>query len=78
MDDYTPVKKDDVTDELVEMAFEICDGWYQNTRIDWENVLERMEKYGMGDGRGLDWGTEMSTPAIEQLKRRVRKMRSEG
>jgi hypothetical protein len=76
--DYAPVTKEDVTDELVGMAYEICDGWYQDTRIDWENVLERMDKQTLADGRGIDWGDDWLSPAIKELKRRVRKMRQEG
>ncbi|MEU8791549.1 hypothetical protein [Streptomyces sp. NPDC048643] len=76
--DYAPETADDITDEIVDMAVEIVDGWYQNTRVDWEDVLERLDRQTLSDGRGLDFGESMTSPAIRCLQRRVRKAIREG
>ncbi|MDN3259609.1 hypothetical protein QWJ26_07225 [Streptomyces sp. CSDS2] len=70
--DYAPVEAADITDEIVEMTVSVVDGWYQGSRIDWTDVLERVERYTLEDGRGIDFGTDWTSPAITHLKRRVR------
>ncbi|MFI6495997.1 hypothetical protein [Nonomuraea typhae] len=64
----------EVTDELVEAAYEIVDGWYQTGQIDWEDVWDRLERQ-IDD---LDLGTDLGSPELKELKRRVLKMRKEG
>jgi hypothetical protein len=78
MGDYAPVNAADITDEIVDMAVDIADGWYQGTRIDWEDMIDRLERRRLTDGRGLDFGSDMGSPAINALKRRVRKSINEG
>lgn len=73
--DYAPRTAEDVTDELVQQAVEIVDGWYNEGRIDWENVWDRMEKQTLEDGRGIDLGDDLGSPALVALKRRVREAR---
>ncbi|MFD4538358.1 hypothetical protein [Streptomyces bauhiniae] len=70
--DYAPVEAADITDEIVEMTVSVVDGWYQGNRIDWTDVLERVERYKLEDGRGIDFGTDWTSPAINRLKSRVR------
>lgn len=62
-----------VTDELVEAAYEIVDGWYQEGRIDWEDVWDRLERQ-----QDLDLGTDLLSPELKEIKKRVLKMRREG
>lgn len=73
MSDYVPVSAADVTDELVSMAIEIVDGWYQGNTVDWEDVLDRLDGQTLEDGRTIDFGNSTVTPAVGALKRRVRK-----
>ncbi|WP_172385219.1 hypothetical protein [Streptomyces sp. MNP-20] len=63
---------DDVTDELVEATLSIVDGWYSGERIDWADVLDRLERCTLDDGRGVDMGVDTNSPAIRRLKSRVR------
>lgn len=64
----------EVTDELVEAAYEIVQGWYQEGRIDWDDVWDRLES----QVNDLDLGTELESPELLELKKRVLKMRREA
>lgn len=76
--EYTPTEAADITDEVVDMAVELVDGFYQNRKTDWEDVLYRLERQTLSDGRGIDFGEQDNTPAIRCLKRRVNKAIAEG
>lgn len=75
--DYAPRTAEDVTEELVNQAVDIVDGWCAEVRIDWENVYDRLERRILDDGRGIDLGEDLGSPALETLKRRVRAARKE-
>lgn len=72
---YAPTAAADITDEIADAAYEIADGWYQGTRIDWEDLLERLDRQTLADGRAIDMGDSLTSPAITELKKRVRAMR---
>lgn len=76
--DFTPTTAEDVTEELVNMTMDIVDGFYGEQRIDWEDVLDRLERQQLADGRGIDFGDQMVSPAIGRLQREVRKLRRLG
>lgn len=76
--DYQPVTAADVTEELVEMTMSVVDGWYPSGRIGWHDVLYRVERYRLDDGRGIDLGEDMGSAAIRELQRRVRALRKLG
>jgi len=67
-----------VTDEIANLAFEIADGWYQDTRIDWEDLLNRLDGSQLADKSVLDLGNDLMSPAIKEIKRRVQVMRKEA
>lgn len=74
--DYAPRAADDVTPELVDMTVSIVDGWYADGRIDWEDVYDRLERgAGLADGRRIDLGEDLASPALKTLQRRVRAAR---
>lgn len=75
MQDYAPRTAEDVTDELVQQTVDIVDGWYNEGRIDWEDVWDRLEKRTLDDGRGIDLGEDLGSPALTTLKLRVRAAR---
>jgi len=84
MDDtrYTDIKTaEDVTDEVMKIVLDVVDGWYQFGRIDWEDVLDRVEGSELEDGSRIDFGdglNEASTDtsgAIKKIKALVRKHR---
>lgn len=68
----------EVTDEVKQMAYDIVDGWYQDGRIDWEDVWDRLDGSKLSDGTELDLGNDLTSPELQQLKRAVQKMRREG
>lgn len=73
MNKYTsPVTAEDVTEEMVQAAVDIVDGWYQGSRIDWGDVLDRLDGTLLDDGTRLDLGNDLTTPAIAKIKKDVR------
>ena len=68
----------DVTDEIIEQAVEITDGWYADGPIDWDDVWDRLERSRLADGRGIDLGNDQDTPAMRKIRREIRKRRREG
>lgn len=73
----SPKEASDVTDEMVTMALDIVEGWYDEGRIDWEDVWDRMERYPLNDGTELDLGEDFSSAALKKIKREVLKARKE-
>lgn len=60
-----------LTDDLKTMAEDIFDGWYADEyRIDWDNFIDRLESYS-----NIDFGSDMTSPLIEAVKRHVRAYR---
>lgn len=78
MADYEVRTEDDVTEEILELVQGIVEGWYDEGRIDWEDVWDRMEKRTLEDGRGIDMGTDLASPAIKKIKKHIRKWRALG
>jgi hypothetical protein len=71
---YTsPQAASDITEEIVTVATDVVDGWYPEGRIDWEDLLERIDGTELADGSRLDMGESMMSEAITRLKREVRK-----
>lgn len=69
----------DVTDEIIEKAYEVAEGWYADSPIEWDDVWDRMEGTSYLDsGAYLHWGSETDTPAMRKIQREVRKMRSQS
>jgi hypothetical protein len=75
--DFAPRAAEDVTEELVQQAVDIVDGWYNEGRIDWEDVFDRLEKHTLDNGQGIDLGEDLGSPALKTLQRRVRAARKE-
>lgn len=70
-----PVAAADITEEIIELALDVADGWYQSSPIDWEDLTDRIDGAELKDGSHLNMGDSMASPAIEKLKREVRKAR---
>jgi hypothetical protein len=77
-DDFEVRTAEDVTDEVLEIVQGIVEGWYDEGRIDWEDVWDRMEKSVLDDGRGIDMGEDLGSPAIKKIKSEIRKWRALG
>lgn len=63
----TVTEAKDVTEDLLEEAVSIVEGWYPDGQVDWVNVWDRMEQYS-----DLDLGTQIDSPAMRKIKRYVR------
>ena len=62
---------EDVTQDILDEALEIADGWYADTNIDWEDLLDRLERHSP-----WDFGQDPDSPAIRKIKRYVRSQRN--
>lgn len=78
MADYEVRTAEDVTPEIIEIVQGIVEGWYDEGRIDWDDVWDRVERTYLDDGRGIDMGTDLGSPAILKIKREIRKWRAAG
>lgn len=73
---YTTVSSaSDVTEEIMEVARGVVDGWYGEGRIDWEDVWDRMDGTLLEDGTTLDMGNEDDTPAMRKIKKAINQER---
>ncbi|MGW3274498.1 hypothetical protein ACWDFH_23960 [Streptomyces kronopolitis] len=68
----------DVTNEVLKIVKGIVEGWYNSGSVDWEDVWDRMEKSQLDDGRGVDMGTDLDSPAIRKIKREIGVWRNSG
>lgn len=66
---------EDVTDEILEIAVNITDGFYAGDSIDWLDVWDRMDNVELTDGTRLDVGEDVDTPALRKIKNQVRHLR---
>lgn len=66
--------KEQVTEQVLEAVEEIFDGWFADEpRIDWQNFIDRLEvRYE------YDMGSSMDSEAIKEIKKYVKKLRSES
>lgn len=71
----SPVIAQDVTEEMVDEAWEIVDGWFQDAKIDWERVWDRLDGMELKDGTYLDLGTDLGSPALRKIQAEIRKIR---
>lgn len=71
----TIVEADQVTEEIIEIIWQITNGWYQDRTIDWENVWDRADGSELEDGTKLDFGEDLDSPAMRKIKNRIRKDR---
>lgn len=70
----TPIREtEDVTEELLDHAYAIFDGYYADERIVWTDFLDRLEQWG-----DVDLGSAMDSPAIKLIQKKVQKHRKEA
>lgn len=75
MAELTVRRVDQVTDEIVQAAQEIVDGWYPKGRIDWEDVWDRLDGASLEDGTVLDLGDNLLSPALVYIKKEIQHAR---
>lgn len=56
-----------VTEELLEQAFEIVEGYYLDQPLNSFDFLDRLETW-----TGVDFGSKIDTPAIELVLKKAR------
>lgn len=61
---------EDIPQEVKDEALNISDGWYRDTRIDWDDVLDRLDGMNLPDGRTLEIAV-LHGPAIAVIKKYV-------
>lgn len=67
----------DVTDEILRLAEEVYDGWFDDDEpIDWEEFIDRLCKMGyLADDTRLEFDT-YDCPAVSKIKRHIRNYRN--
>lgn len=68
---------DEVTEEILEMALEIVDGWYQGRAIDWDDVWARLDGSELADCSELLLSEDLTAPALRKIKRYVNNARKD-
>lgn len=78
-DDYFPVRTaEDVTEDVIEGAWGIIEGWYMDTPIDWEDVWDRLESTPLRGWAKPDLGGTIGTPAMKKIQREMKKRKREA
>lgn len=63
---------EDVTKEILDQAEEVFNGWYANeSRVDWDDFLYRLDGMDLADGKKLDLTSDMMTPAVKAIKKHI-------
>lgn len=62
----------DVTAEIIKSVHEITEGFYMNCNFDWEDFLNRLEKWNH-----IDLGGSLQSPAIRKIQNEARKYKKE-
>lgn len=68
----TITERNQVTDEILEQAFAIVEGYYLESPIDRFDFIDRLETWS-----GIDLGSKIDSPAIEFIIRKARAHRRE-
>ena len=68
----TITERDQVTDEILEQAFAIVEGYYLDEPINRFDFIDRLESWA-----DIDLGSKIDSPAIEFLIRKARAHRRE-
>lgn len=73
MTEYTsPQTAEDVTEEMIQMARNVVDGWYEGRRVDWDDVWSRLDGSSMEDGTQLDLPQDLLSPVFAVLRREAK------
>lgn len=64
----------DITEAFADDFYDMAiDGRYEDSPIDWQEAINRYERY-----TDVDFGDSWISPAIDKLKRAVRRIRAEN
>lgn len=65
----------DVTPEVMAIVEDIEEGWFNDTPIDWDDFIDRLDGSELADGSVIDMGPSMASGAIREIKKRIRELR---
>lgn len=66
----------DATAEILGIAESIFDGWFADgNEVDWQDFLDRLDGCTLADESTLDMGSDLSSPAINKVKRHITQYR---
>ena len=63
------VSRPDDDTELLAAAESVYDGWYVDSRIDWDDFIDRLE------AQGFDMGDSMLGPQVKAVQKHIRAYR---
>lgn len=75
---YRKVYEESDVDAEVLAAAEYAESWFTDSRIDWEDFIDKMDGYHLTDGSVIDMGGSMDSPAIRAIKRYIKNLRAQG
>lgn len=76
---YTTVREiEDVTQEMLDAAVGIMEGWYPEGKIDWDDFWDRLDGTSLEDGTHLDLDGQTRSPAFLLIRMHVLKVRRTG
>lgn len=67
----------DVTQEVLDAAYTVMDGWPSGRPIDVENMLDRIEAAPLDDGTYPDLGVDVASPAVREILRAAQQYKRE-
>lgn len=76
--DFEVLTAEDVTPEIITLIKSLVESHYDEGPIEWEDVWDRVEKRRLDDGRGIDMGQDLGSPAIKKIKKEIRAWRRTG
>jgi hypothetical protein len=68
----------DVTPRVLEYVQDIITGYFPTGIVDWEEVWERLERRTVDGDRSIVMTRDANSPAVQKIKKEVRKWRVLG
>ena len=68
----------DVDEEILDLAKNLYEGFYEGKKIDWDDFLDRMDGATLENGDVVDLGDSMLSPAVIKLKTYVRQLEKQA
>lgn len=69
----TVTEADEVTDEILEAAQEVYNGWFaKGSRINWVDFLDRLDGIPLEGGGKLNLAGSLVSPAIKRIQAHIR------
>jgi hypothetical protein len=76
--DFEVRTAEDVTPRVLEYVQDIITGYFPTGIVDWEEVWERLERRTVDGDRSIVMTRDANSPAVQKIKKEVRKWRVLG